>query len=108
MHKVCWPNDKNTYTELLTILGEPIDETGLLGLITVQAFLGISLTLLIIFLMNGEPIRLIVLVALLPYLTHFQQHFALYFANSVKMFLFMVPVILFLKFAKNTFVKFEN
>ena len=54
--------------------------------------------------MNGAPIRLIVLVALLPYLAHFQQHFALYLANSVKMFLFMLPVILILIIAQKKVV----
>jgi len=108
MHRFCWPEDKATYTELPTILGEPIFEGGWLGLITAQAFLGITLTFVMIFLMNGEPIRLIVLVGLLPYLGHFQQHFALYFANAVKMALFMVPVILFLIFVKSTFVKLQN
>ncbi len=30
---------------------------------------------------------------MLPWLTQFEQHFALYFANSVKMYLFMTPIV---------------
>ncbi len=100
MHQFCWPKEQNTYSELLTILAEPVYEAGLFGLVIAQGFLAITLSCLFIFLMNGAPIRLMVLGALLPYLAHFQQHFALYLANSLKMFLFMLPVILILIIAQ--------
>jgi hypothetical protein len=79
--------------ELVTILAEPVLEGGFTGLAAVQLFLGVSLTFVTLVMLRGGPITVITIVALLPWLTHFQQSFALYFANSVKMYFYMLPAI---------------
>ena len=77
--------------ELVTLLAEPVVMGGFAGLVAAQAFLGIGLVLVAAIMMRGGPLALIVIVALLPWLIHFQQSFALYFANAVKMFIYMSP-----------------
>ena len=58
-----------------------------------QAFLGASLLLATFLAFRGGAPGIISLAAMLPWLTVFEQHFALYFANAVKMFLFMTPLL---------------
>lgn len=84
---------EHPHYELVTILAEPVLEGGLTGLAIVQLFLAISLSLVALAMLRGDPVSLITIIALLPWLIHFQQSFALYFANAVKMFIYMLPAI---------------
>lgn len=77
--------------ELVTLLAEPVLEGGFTGLAVVQIFLAISLSLVALAMLRAGSLSLVVIIALLPWLIHFQQSFALYFANAVKMFIYMSP-----------------
>ena len=79
--------------ELITLLAEPLLHGGWSGLIAAQIFLGLGLGLVGFYMPRAGVIPLIAIVALLPWLIHFQQSLALYFANSVKMFLYMLPAL---------------
>lgn len=87
--------DKPHY-ELVTILAEPVLFGGFTGLAVMQVFLGTGLMLITFAMLRGGSVTLITLIALLPWLIHFQQSFALYFANAVKMFIYMLPAIVLL------------
>lgn len=82
--------------ELVTLLAEPVLMGGFVGLAVMQIFLGAGLALVALVMLRGRPVTVITIAALLPWFIHFQQSFALYFANSVKMFIYMLPGMLFL------------
>ena len=52
-----------------------------------------GLLLAMILAQRTGALGVISLAAMLPWLTQFEQHFALYFANAVKMYLFMTPIV---------------
>jgi len=83
---------------MITLIGEPILEAGLPGIVVASAVIGVALLALGVVLSRATPLGIIGVVAMLPWLINFQQHFALYFANSVKMFLTMAPILLTLGF----------
>lgn len=85
--------ENNQHYELISLLGEPILMGGVIGLAVAQAFMAICLFAFSLAMVRAGPVSLIAVVALLPWLIHYQQSFALYFANTVKMFFYMLPAI---------------
>lgn len=78
----------------ITLLGQPVVRAGWLGLIVAEATLITGLWLISLFgLGRGMP-GLIGMAALLPWLADFDQSFALYIGNAVKMFLFQSILLL--------------
>lgn len=82
--------------ELVTLLAEPVLRGGWRGLAVAQLFIGLGLALVAFAMPRCRPAALITIIALLPWLVHFQQSFALYFASVVKMLLYMLPGIVLL------------
>lgn len=85
---------KFPHSASITLLGEPIVEKGWSGLIVAQTCI---VALLILSTLAGAKNGMLgaaAMVAMLPWLADFDQHFALYWALSTKMALFMVPIIL--------------
>ncbi len=80
-------------SESLTLLGEPVINGGAAGITVAQAFLAAALLAATILALRTGALGVISLTAMLPWLTQFEQHFAMYFANAVKMFLFMTPIM---------------
>jgi hypothetical protein len=77
----------------ITLLGEPVAEAGWVGLaiaqtIAIAAFVAVTLVLL----RTGPP-GTVASVAMLPWLIDFDQHFAMFFALSIKMFVWMIPAL---------------
>jgi len=81
------------HSESLTLLGEPVINGGAVGIVVAQIFLGAGLLAATFLARRTGALGAISLAAMLPWLTQFEQHFALYFANAVKMFLFMTPIV---------------
>ena len=92
------PNDQS-----VTLIGEPIIEAGVVGLLTAQAFLAILLVVVTAVLLRNRPTGHIAMAALLPWLVDFDQNFSMYFANATKMFLIMLPFIGLLMFFDRKF-----
>lgn len=94
----------NQTVALITLMGEPILEGGVAGLIAAQMFLGIGLFVIAMLAFRrghgGSATRLIALAAMLPWLAHFQQHFALFFAGAVKTFIIMAPLFIILAYCE--------
>lgn len=84
------------HSESITLIGEPILKAGMAGLIVAELFLAILLGTVAFFGLSGGAVPLIAMTAMLPWLATFQQHFAQYFGNVVKMFLIMLPFIIVL------------
>ena len=82
------------HSESITVLGEPILEDGYRGLVVAEVTLVVALVVLSVFGLTGGPVRMLWLVALLPWLIAVEQHFALYVANAFKMGLILVPAAL--------------
>lgn len=82
----------NPDTAVGTLLGEPIMRAGLPGLIVAETVLLLCLSGLTILGLRGK-VGLIYLAALIPWLVDFDQHFAMYVANAVKVSIFMLPGI---------------
>ena len=78
------------------MLAEPVLRGGWPGLAVAQIFIGLGLALVAFAMPRCRPVVLVAIIALLPWLVHFQQSFALYFANSIKMLLYMLPGIVLL------------
>lgn len=91
------------HSESLTLLGEPVLNAGATGIAVAQLFLGASLLMITFLAFRGGAAGIISLTAMLPWLTVFEQHFALYTANAVKMFLFMTPLLLVLLLFDHTY-----
>ena len=87
---------KGGHYELVTLLAEPVLRGGWPGLAVAQLFLGLGLALVAFAMPRCRPVVLITIIALLPWLVHFQQSFALYFASVIKMLLYMLPGIVLL------------
>jgi len=81
------------HSESITLIGEPLLHGGMSGLAVAQATLAAFLGLVTIIGFTGGPLRSIVLTAMLPWLMAFDQHFAFYLANAIKMFLYMMPFL---------------
>lgn len=92
-------NVNPNHSESITLLGEPILKAGMAGLIVAELFLAILLGTVAFFGLSGGAVPLIAMTAMLPWLATFQQHFAQYFGNVVKMFLIMLPFVIVLSWA---------
>ena len=86
-------NPKAPHSESITLLGEPILNGGVMGIVVAQIFLGLALTAATVAGLRTGALGVVSLTAMLPWLTQFEQHFALYVANGVKMFLFVTPLL---------------
>lgn len=84
---------KGRHSESFTLLGEPLLEAGIPGLIVAQLFIGIVLVAATAVGLTGKPLPMIAMTAMLPWLATFQPGFAEYFGNMVKTFLFMSPFV---------------
>jgi hypothetical protein len=98
--KYCSPNtNPDQINDLsVTLAGEPIIEAGVLGLVTAQLFLAIGLVVVTVGFLKFSVLGYISMAALLPWLVDFDANFSLYFANSVKMFLIMLPSLILIYF----------
>lgn len=81
-------------SESITLLGEPVVQAGWAGLAAAQLFLLAVLAAITRVGLRSGAVGAIALTALLPWLVDFDQSFALYVANAVKMFLWMIPPLL--------------
>ena len=81
------------HSESLTLLGEPVINSGLIGIAVAQTFLVAVLLAATIVALKTAALGVISLTAILPWLIAFEQHFALYIANAAKMFLFITPLM---------------
>lgn len=84
-------------SESVTLLGEPIIEGGVAGLGAAQMTLAVILGAATFIGLGGGPVRLIGFVALLPWMIAFDQKFALYIANIIKMLIYMLPLLFALR-----------
>ena len=85
--------EKFPHSASISLLGEPIVENGWSGLAVAEGLLVVALSLVTLIAAGTGTLGAISLVAMLPWLADFDQHFALYFALSTKMFIWMVPLI---------------
>jgi hypothetical protein len=83
---------KDGHSESITLLGEPILEDGYRGLVVAELTLVVVLGALSVFALTGGPVRMLWLVALLPWLIAVEQHFGLYVASLFKMGLILLPL----------------
>lgn len=77
----------------ISLLGEPVVRNGVVGLGVALAVLFAGLGTVTLLLSHGGWVGLATLTALMPWLIDFDQNFSLYWANALKMFLFMAPVL---------------
>lgn len=82
-----------THSASITLLGQPAERAGWTGLAVAQALLFAALLCATALAVRAGPAGPIGLAALLPWLVDFDQSFALYVANAIKMFLWMIPVL---------------
>lgn len=82
------------HSESITIIGEPILEDGLRGLVVAELTLVALLSAAAYLGLTGGPLRVICLTALLPWLLAVEQHFAMYVGNVFKMALVVLPLAL--------------
>jgi hypothetical protein len=80
----------------ITLLGEPIIQAGVPGLIVAQGLTIGVLAGITLICFRGGLLGLITLAALFPWLADFDQSFALYVANAIKMGLYILPALLVL------------
>lgn len=84
----------NPHSESLTLLGEPVINGGALGIAVAQVFLAAALLGATLIALRTGALGIVSLTAMLPWLTQFEQHLALYVANAAKMLLFMTPLMM--------------
>lgn len=84
---------RNTTSFSVTLLGEPLIFAGTRGLIAALIFFAVAHGLIALGAARAGPAGTMALVGLAPWLMDFDQHFALYWANALKMFLYMSPVV---------------
>ena len=78
----------------ITLLGQPVVRAGWAGLAVAEATLIVGLSAVTLLADRRRPAGPIALAALLPWLIDFDQDFALYVGNAVKMFLWMLPLLI--------------
>jgi hypothetical protein len=83
---------KQQHSESVTLLGEPLLNGGIIGVVVAQLCIAIFFFTATKLLMSGQPAQVIFVVALLPWLATFEQHFAEYFGNLVKVMIIMLPL----------------
>lgn len=91
--KYCGQADatKQKHSESITLLGEPLLNGGILGVVIAQLCVAVFFVIATKSLMSGQPAQIIFVAALLPWLATFEQHFAEYFGNLVKVIIIMMP-----------------
>lgn len=80
------------HSESITLLGEPLLNGGILGIVVAQLCIAVFFFIATNFLASGQPAQIIFTIALLPWLATFEQHFAEYFGNLVKVMIIMLPL----------------
>jgi hypothetical protein len=80
------------HSESITLLGEPLLNGGILGIVVAQLCIAVFFFIATNFLASGQPAQIIFTIALLPWLATFEQHFAQYFGNLVKVMIIMLPL----------------
>ena len=90
---------RNPHHASLTLIGEPIARAGWAGLALALGVLAAGLSV-VAALSRRSAAGMIAATALIPWLIDFDQHFALYIANALKMFIYMSPVVLVLALAE--------
>ena len=80
------------HSESITLLGEPLLNGGILGIVVAQLCIAVFFFIATKFLASGQPAQIIFTIALLPWLATFEQHFAEYFGNLVKVMIIMLPL----------------
>lgn len=87
-------NAERPHAEALTLLSEPVIDAGKFGLIPGETIVILLLATAAYGMTRYGPIAFAAGIAMLPWLTGFEQHLAFFVANGVKMLLLMVPVAL--------------
>ncbi len=82
---------KLNHSESITLLGEPLLNGGILGVVVAQICIAVFFFIATNSLGSRQPAQIILVVALLPWLATFEQHFAEYFGNLVKVIIIMLP-----------------
>ena len=80
------------HSESITLLGEPLLNGGVLGIVVAQLCISVFFFVATNSLGSRQPAQVIFVVALLPWLATFEQHFAEYFGNIVKVMIIMLPL----------------
>jgi hypothetical protein len=83
---------KTKHSESITLLGEPLLNGGILGIVIAQFCIAVFFFFATNSLGSEQPAKIIFAVALLPWLATFEQHFAEYFGNLVKVMIIMLPL----------------
>jgi hypothetical protein len=83
---------KRKHSESITLLGEPLLNGGILGIVVAQFFIAVFFFIATNSLASRQPAKIIFSVAVLPWLATFEQHFAEYFGNLVKVIIIMLPL----------------
>ncbi len=84
-------NSEKIHAEALTLLAEPVIQGGKYGIIVGEICLLVILGVASLLFFRTGVAGLATGIALLPWLTSFEQHMAFYVANCTKMFLAMLP-----------------
>ncbi|MEX2450260.1 MAG: hypothetical protein WD407_05335 [Rhodospirillales bacterium] len=98
--RYCVSAPGSTHTASISLLGEPITQAGRVGLAVAMIVLVTALSAVTLLALKTTPYGIIALVALLPWLMDFDQHYALYWANSVKMAIIVLGVLFALAWAQ--------
>lgn len=77
----------------ITLIGEPLLFADGGGLIAAAIFFVLAHGLILLGVARAGPAGTVALLALAPWLADFDQSFALYWANALKMFFYMLPVL---------------
>lgn len=93
--KYCGQPKETITSGSITLLGQPIINGGLIGLLLHGGILITCLGGAAWLTQNPHKLSAIVIVALLPWLIDFDQHFTMFFANAAKFFLVMLPLIIY-------------
>lgn len=85
--------DNGPHSASITLLGQPVINGGMGGLMLNGGILISCLGALTWFSRDPRRLSSLIVVALLPWLIDFDQDFALFIANAVKFFLIMLPLV---------------
>ena len=89
----CFNNKAPGQSSAMTLIGEPLVLAGGGGLVVAALFFFLAHALILGGIARAGPAGAVALLALAPWLADFDQFFALYWANALKMFLYMLPVL---------------
>lgn len=90
---------RTKHSESITLLGEPLLNGGILGVVMAQLIIATLLMIGGAFIGSKNTTYIIFVIALLPWLTTFEQHFAEYLGNLVKVVIIMLPLFLVLNYS---------